>query len=109
MSLLNTTLLSNLESGSYSARITSYEEITPENKKPFILVTLQLSDREITDKWYESRLRYIMYGLRNQLNLTSKTTSLVDLLEAAKIRDICITIDYSPEYGMQISYPAEEA
>lgn len=104
MSLLNTTLYHEIESGAYMARVISYAEYTPDNKQAYIKVIMKIDGTDVVEIWYASRIGYIMKCLRKQFGLEYVDVTLLQLLETAKAQDFCVTVSYDSTYGRQINY-----
>lgn len=104
MSLLNTTIAAEIKSGCYNARILEYKEVDDKRHKPYIAIRLDVDHNIVEDRWYESRLNYLMACLRKQFNLEYQTCTLQDILDEATKTDFFVQIDYDDRYGRQISY-----
>lgn len=106
MSLLNTTLYHEIESGAYMARVISFNEIIPENSKQqsYVAVVMRIDGTVVTERWFASRLPYIMKCLRKQFHMEYVDVTLLDLLNTAMEHDIAVTVEYSSQYGRQINY-----
>lgn len=103
MKLLETTIARDVNPGYYWTRIDSYEECTPEGRKPYVAVHMIIDGLEVEDRWYASRIPYIMHCLRDQYNFACEM-SLTDLLEVAKDHGCGVRVSYSAQYGRQIDY-----
>lgn len=106
MSLLNTTVAAEIVSGCYNARILEYKEVDDKRHKPYIAIKLDVDHNIVEDRWYESRLKYLMGSLRKQFGLEYQTCTLQDILDEGTKTDFMIQIDYDDRYGRQISYGA---
>lgn len=104
MSLLNTSLIRDAEPGFYYTNIHSYKECKPANRQPYILVEMLVDGLYITDRWYSSRIPYIMRCLRKQFRKDYFDCTLSELLEYARTHKILIGVSYDARYGQQIDY-----
>lgn len=103
MKLLETTIKRDISAGSYWTKITHFEECHPENRKPYVAVHMTIDDIDIEDRWYASRIPFIMHCLRDQYGITAEM-SLAELLELASTHGCGVTVTYSSQYGRQIDY-----
>lgn len=106
-SLLNTTLIRDVEPGSYWVYINHYEECKPEGKQPYILVEMTIDNLIVTDRWYASRIPYIMKCLRKQFRKDYMDCTLSQLLDLAHDNLITVQVSYDPRWGQQIDYNDE--
>lgn len=111
MSLLNSSLIRMVEPGIYDVTIRHYQEIVPKQKphedfirQPYILVEMLVDGVIVTDRWYASRIPYLMHCLRHQFRKDYFDCTLSQLLEYAKTHVVRIGVDYDPRYGLQIDY-----
>lgn len=107
MSLLDTTILRNVEPGTYLTRIRSFEEVNIEGRQPYIQVEMSIDDLLVTDRWYSNRIPYIMNCLRHQFEMDYMDCTLSGLLEKCRKQDFIVTVSYDPKYGRQIGYREE--
>lgn len=102
--LLNCTLVRDVEPGVYDTRIRFYKECKPENRQPYILVEMVIDGLIVTDRWYASRIPYIMNAIRKQFRMDYLDCTLSQLLEYARTHSIRVTVEYHEKYGRQIDY-----
>lgn len=107
MSLLNTTIIRDAEPGIYDTNIRYYKECKPDGRQPYILVEMLIDGLIITDRWYSSRIPYIMRQLRKQFRMDYFDCTLSQLLEHAQTHEIRVHLTYDSRYGRQIDYSAE--
>ena len=84
MSLLNSVLVRDAEPGMYTVTVREYRECKPQNRQPYILVTMLIDGLIIDDRWYANRIPYIMHCLRKQYNMQYLDCTLSQLLEYAR-------------------------
>lgn len=104
MSLLNYKIPRDVEPGVYDTNIRYYKEFNPKDRQPYILVEMLIDGLIITDRWYASRIPYLMYCLRTQFHKEYLDCTLSQLLEIAKYRKLRVIVSYDPRYGRQIDY-----
>ena len=104
MSLLNSVLVRDAEPGMYTVTVREYRECKPQNRQPYILVTMLIDGLIIDDRWYANRIPYIMHCLRKQYNMQYLDCTLSQLLEYARTHTFRVMLDYDPRYGRQIDY-----
>ena len=104
MSLLNTQIIRDAEPGIYDTNIRYYKECNPAGRQPYILVEMLIDGLIVTDRWYASRIPYIMYQLRKQFRMDYFDCTLSQLLDYARTHQIRVSVDYDPRYGRQIGY-----
>lgn len=111
MSLLNSSLTRLVEPGIYDTTIRFYKEVTPKQRphedfirQPYILVEMLINNVIVTDRWYASRIPYLMHCLRHQFRKDYFDCTLSQLLDYAKHHVIRVEVSYDPRYGQQISY-----
>lgn len=107
MSLLNFTLIRDAEPGTYTTRITRFEECKPENRQPYVLVEMNIDGLVVEDRWYASRIHFIMNALRKQFRKDYMDCTLSQLLDLAMKNDIIVHLSYDAKYGRQIDYREE--
>ena len=107
MSLLDSSLIREAQPGVYYTNIHAYKECKPTgNRQPYILVEMFIDGVTVVDRWYASRIPYIMYQLRKQFHMDYMDCTLSQLLEYARTHEIRIYVDYDVRYGRQIDYSA---
>lgn len=106
-SLLNTTLVRDIEPGSYITRIRTYNEVNIEGRQPYVSVEMLIDDLIVTDRWYSSRIPYIMKCLRKQYHKDYMDVTLSQLLNMCKDQDFVVNVSYNAKYGRQIDYREE--
>jgi len=104
MSLLNSVLVRDVEPGIYTTTVRYYRECKPEGRQPYILVEMLIDGLLITDRWYSSRIPYIMNGLRKQYHKDYLDCTLSQLLEYARTHPFEVYVCYDPRFGRQIDY-----
>lgn len=104
MSLLDSTLIRDVEPGIYSTTVRYYQECNPKNRQPYVLVEMIIDGLYITDRWYANRIPYLMNSLRKQFHKDYLDCTLSQLLEYARTHtfEVCVSYDY--KYGRQIDY-----
>jgi hypothetical protein len=106
MALLDTYLQREIKPGAYQTKIHYYKEIVPanKNKQPYVLVQMNIDGIEVTDRWYSSRIPYIMNCLRKQLRADYLDYTLSQLLKQLSKYPFTVHIYYDGYYGRQIDY-----
>ncbi len=104
MSLLNYSIIRDVEPGIYDTNIRYYKEVTPNGRQPYILVEMLIDGLIVTDRWYANRIPYLMRCLRNQFYMDYFDCTLSQLLEYARTHRIRVMVNYDPRYGRQIDY-----
>lgn len=104
MSLLNYSIPRDVEPGVYDVNIRYYKECKPEGRQPYVLVEMLIDDLIVTDRWYASRIPYLMYCLRKQFRKDRMDCTLSQLLDLAKYRRLRVVVSYDARYGRQIDY-----
>lgn len=104
MSLFDTYLERDLKPGTYTTTIHYYKECKPDGRQPYVEVQMNIDGLEVTDRWYASRIPYIMRCLRRQFRADYMDYTLSQLLKLASERSICVTVNYDGYYGRQIDY-----
>lgn len=109
MSLLNTYIEREIKPGKYQTKIHHYKEVTPnnrygQNRQPYILVQMNIDGIEVYDRWYASRIPYIMKCLRKQLHADYMDFTLSQLLKQVSKYPITVNVTYDGYYGRQIDY-----
>jgi hypothetical protein len=107
MSLLNTTLIRDVEPGIYDVNIRYYKECKPAGRQPYILVEMLIDGLIVTDRWYPNRIPYLMHCLRKQFRMDYFDCTLSQLLDYARTHTVRVSVDYDPRYGRQIDYNFE--
>ena len=107
MSLLNTSIIHEAQPGIYYTNIRQYKEVNPKgDRQPYILVEMIVDGVIVTDRWYASRIPYIMYQLRKQFHMDYMDCTLSQILEYSRTHVIRVSLDYDVRYGRQIDYSA---
>lgn len=104
MSLLNSVLIRDIEPGAYDTYVRFYKEYNPQGRQPYIAVEMLIDGLIITDRWYASRIPYLMHCLRKQFKMDYFDCTLSQLLEYARTHSIRVHVSYDPRYGRQIDY-----
>ena len=104
MSLLNSFIEREVKPGTYQTKIHSYTECKPEGRQPYIKVQMNIDGIEVTDRWYASRIPYIMRCIRHQFRADYMDYTLSQLLALARDRYITVNVNYDGYYGRQIDY-----
>lgn len=111
MSLYNTFIQREIQPGTYRTKIHYHKECKPverngrpSNKQPFIKVQMNIDGIEVTDRWYASRIPYIMRCIRHQFRADYMDYTLSQLIKLATEHEITVNISYDGFYGMQIDY-----
>lgn len=104
MSLLTTILVRDIEPGTYATKVNLFRECKPEGRQPYVLVEMTIDGLIVTDRWYASRIPYVMNGLRKQFHKDYMDCTLSQLLEYASKHTFEVTVEYDPRYGRQIDY-----
>lgn len=107
MTLLNTSITRDVAPGSYITRIRNYKEVNIEGRQPYVAVEMVIDNLDVTDKWYSSRIPYLMSCLRRQFRKDYMDCTLSQLLELARTNDIVVNVSYDAKYGRQIDYREE--
>lgn len=107
MSLLNTTLIRDIEPGSYTTRVKSYKEVNIPGRTPYIAVDMTIDNLDITERWYSGRIPYIMACLRHQFRKDYMDVTLSELLDLCNKKDFVVNVSYDAKYGRQIDYREE--
>lgn len=107
MSILNTTLIRDIEPGFYLTRIKSYKEVNIEGRQPYVAIEMTIDNIDITERWYSARIPYIMRCLRHQFCKDYMDCTLSQLLQLAHDNDIVVSVSYDPKWGRQIDYREE--
>jgi len=104
MSLFDSFIEREVKPGTYKTTIHYYKECKPEGRQPYILVQMNIDGIEVNDRWYASRIPYIMRCLRHQLRADYFDYTLSQLLKQVRDREITVTVSYDGYYGRQIDY-----
>lgn len=111
MNLLDSSIIHMTQPGIYDTTIRFYKEVNPKQRahedfvrQPYIVVEMLINGQIITDRWYASRIPYIMYCLRKQFHMDYFDCTLSQLLDYAKTHSIRVFIDYDARYGLQVDY-----
>ena len=107
MSLFNTFIEREIMPGFYQTTIHYYKEVNPEGRQPYIKVQMNIDGIEVTDKWYASRIPYIMRCLRHQYRADYMDFTLSELLKYGSKRAFTVKVSYDGYYGRQIDYVEE--
>lgn len=105
-SLYDTYIQRELKPGTYRTKIHYHKECKPKHKdgQPFIKVQMNIDGIEVTDRWYASRIPYIMRCIRHQFRADYMDYTLSQLIKLATEHEITVNVEYDGFYGMQISY-----
>ena len=107
MSLLNSVLIRDVEPGAYDTNVYTYKECKPQGRQPYIAVEMLIDGLIVTDRWYASRIPYLMYCLRKQFHMDYMDCTLSQLLDYARTHKIRVFVSYDPKYGRQIDYSVD--
>lgn len=116
MSLLKTVSKHEVNEGTYTARVSKFNEVKAvvneqtEDiiRQAYVAVELELDNTTFVDRLYAARIPYVMRCLKRQYGLEHKDIDLEILLLYAAKHPVNVVVTIDAKYGVQVDYVTVE-